>query len=134
MNAPKLAAHLDGDFSRVFFLLLGLLSQIYGGGISGNMMHEYEGWQVCAPSQRRPKKGPAHLSCTRIEQAWADSFACRDSDLLTGLLSARHQDCCASCERRKLTTAMQRLTFPNGALAGGALPQPARAAGRANAD
>lgn len=52
MNAPKLATHLGGDYSRVFFLLLGLLSQIFGGGISGNMMHEYEGWQVCTSVER----------------------------------------------------------------------------------
>ena len=52
MNAPKLAQILGGDYSRVFFLLLGLLSQIFGGGISGNMMHEYEGWQVCRSVER----------------------------------------------------------------------------------
>jgi len=30
----------------VFFLLFAHVSQVYGGGISGNMMHQYEGWQV----------------------------------------------------------------------------------------
>ncbi|CAM9600396.1 unnamed protein product [Chrysoparadoxa australica] len=29
-----------------FLLQLGLLTQVFGGGIPGNMMHQYEGWQV----------------------------------------------------------------------------------------
>lgn len=38
--------HLGGDPWRLFMLVLGLLSQVFGGGIAGNLMHEYEGWQV----------------------------------------------------------------------------------------
>ena len=45
-NAPLIAPHVGNSNLRVFCLLLGLLSQVYGGGISGNMMHRYEGWQV----------------------------------------------------------------------------------------
>lgn len=45
-NASAIATKLDGSMLRVFFLILGLLTQVYGGGITGNMMHEYEGWQV----------------------------------------------------------------------------------------
>lgn len=29
---------LGGDMSRVFFIILGLLCQVFGGGISGNLM------------------------------------------------------------------------------------------------
>lgn len=56
VNGAAVAAHLPatlfglpsegGDPTRVFLLVLGLLCQVFGGGISGNMMHMYEGWQV----------------------------------------------------------------------------------------
>lgn len=46
VHADKIAPHVGGDLSRVFFLLLGLACQVFSGGISGNLMHEYEGWQV----------------------------------------------------------------------------------------
>lgn len=38
VNAGVLSDALDGDVSRVFFIVLGLLCQVFGGGISGNMM------------------------------------------------------------------------------------------------
>lgn len=30
----------------IFFILMAHVCQVFGGGISGNMMHQYEGWQV----------------------------------------------------------------------------------------
>lgn len=32
--------------ASVFLLMLAHMCQVFGGGISGNMMHQYEGWQV----------------------------------------------------------------------------------------
>lgn len=46
VHANTIALHVEGDLSRVFLLILGLACQVFGGGISGNLMHEYEGWQV----------------------------------------------------------------------------------------
>lgn len=46
VHADKIAPYVGNDMSRVFLLVLGLACQVFGGGISGNMMHEYEGWQV----------------------------------------------------------------------------------------
>lgn len=46
VHADVIATHVEGDHSRVFWLQLGLACQVFGGGISGIMMHEYEGWQI----------------------------------------------------------------------------------------
>lgn len=46
VHAPVVATHLDGDLLRVFWLQLGLACQVFGGGISGILMHVYEGWQI----------------------------------------------------------------------------------------
>ncbi len=46
LNADVIATHLEGDRLRVFWLQLGMACQVFGGGISGIMMHLYEGWQV----------------------------------------------------------------------------------------
>ncbi|HEY9800135.1 MAG TPA: hypothetical protein V6D25_07235 [Leptolyngbyaceae cyanobacterium] len=46
VHADKIAPYVGGDLNRVFLLILGLSCQVFGGGISGNLMHEYEGWQV----------------------------------------------------------------------------------------
>jgi hypothetical protein len=46
IHATVIAKHVDGDLLRVFWLQLGMACQVFGGGISGIMMHEYEGWQV----------------------------------------------------------------------------------------
>ncbi len=42
-NASIIAKAVDGSTARVFCMLMGLVTQVYGGGISGNIMHEYEG-------------------------------------------------------------------------------------------
>jgi hypothetical protein len=44
-NAPAIATYVDDDTSRVFFIMLGLLTQVMGG-VTGIHMHMYEGWQV----------------------------------------------------------------------------------------
>ncbi len=46
INTAKILPWVGGDPTRVFLLILGLLCQVFGGGISGNLMHTYEGWQV----------------------------------------------------------------------------------------
>jgi hypothetical protein len=46
VHAEVIAPHVDGDLLRVFWLQLGMACQVFGGGISGILMHEYEGWQV----------------------------------------------------------------------------------------
>lgn len=46
VHADKISPHVGNDLNRVFLLVLGLACQVFGGGISGNLMHEYEGWQV----------------------------------------------------------------------------------------
>lgn len=47
-NIDKLGTAIKpGDpIFGVFFLMFAHVTQVYGGGISGNMMHQYEGWQV----------------------------------------------------------------------------------------
>jgi hypothetical protein len=47
-NIEKLGAAINpsNPMFSVFFLLFAHVTQVYGGGISGNMMHQYEGWQV----------------------------------------------------------------------------------------
>ncbi|MFN9933574.1 MAG: hypothetical protein ACK55R_11510 [Cyanobacteriota bacterium] len=46
VHASVIAVHVEGDLLRVFWLQLGMACQVFGGGISGILMHEYEGWQV----------------------------------------------------------------------------------------
>ncbi len=46
IHADRIAPYVGNDLNRVFLLILGLACQVFGGGISGNLMHEYEGWQV----------------------------------------------------------------------------------------
>lgn len=38
VNSEVIVTALGGDVSRVFFITLGLLCQVFGGGISGNLM------------------------------------------------------------------------------------------------
>jgi hypothetical protein len=47
-NIDKLGTKIDptNPTSAAFFLLFAHVCQVFGGGISGNMMHQYEGWQV----------------------------------------------------------------------------------------
>uniref|UniRef100_A0A7S0XDA8 Uncharacterized protein n=1 Tax=Chromulina nebulosa TaxID=96789 RepID=A0A7S0XDA8_9STRA len=74
---------LGNDVNRVFFLILGLFCQIFGGGISGNMMHEYEGWQVTPfrniiKLSEDPIKASQQLDYIRIQKynnAWLRSVA-----------------------------------------------------------
>ncbi|KAL4857001.1 hypothetical protein ACK3TF_002691 [Chlorella vulgaris] len=59
--------HLGGDLWRLYVLSLGLLCQVFGGGIAGNMMHTYEGWQV-APF-RSPLALPAAVKAAGTDVA-----------------------------------------------------------------
>eukprot|EP00731_Ephydatia_muelleri_P020778 Em0013g505a len=78
-KALVIAPHVDNSNLRVFCLLLGLLSQVYGGGISGNMMHKYEGWQV-APF-RNPLDSGTHAEIPRVrfQQCLAALSGIRDA-------------------------------------------------------
>eukprot|EP00892_Ulva_mutabilis_P001126 jgi/Ulvmu1/11013/UM007_0193.1 len=44
-NTSQIAKFLPDGSSGVFWLILGLVFQIFGGG-TANLMHAYEGWQV----------------------------------------------------------------------------------------
>lgn len=45
-QAPKVAiGTLGGDTTRVFFIMLGILNQVFGGGMAV-LMHVYEGWMI----------------------------------------------------------------------------------------
>lgn len=66
VHSAAIAPAVGGDPTRVFFLLLGLLSQIFGGGISGNAMHMYEGWQVTP--FRNPLALPAAPTAGELDQ------------------------------------------------------------------
>lgn len=73
----------------VYFIVLGLLCQVFGGGISGNMMHVYEGWQVTPfvnpltlpdPGSRppQPPPSPEWVDATRVthfNNAWLRATA-----------------------------------------------------------
>ena len=73
-KALVIAPHVDNSNLRVFCLLLGLLSQVYGGGISGNMMHKYEGWQV-APFRNPLDSGTQKYHVSDFNNAWLRSVA-----------------------------------------------------------
>eukprot|EP01038_Epipyxis_sp_PR26KG_P013417 gene13417-17991_t len=81
VNSQVIAKGLDGDFSRVFWIILGLLCQVFGGGISGNMMHTYEGWQVAPfhnPINLSDPAKPGEVTVLRIQNgnnAWLRSVA-----------------------------------------------------------
>jgi hypothetical protein len=44
--ASFLPEALKENTARVFFMLMGLVTQVFGGGIAGNLMHQYEGYAV----------------------------------------------------------------------------------------
>ncbi|KAG2491306.1 hypothetical protein HYH03_010312 [Edaphochlamys debaryana] len=82
VHADKIAPYVGGDPTRVFFLMLGLLSQVFGGGISGNMMHLYEGWQVAPfrnplalPEAPVPPGDVEQLRVPSYNNAWLRSVA-----------------------------------------------------------
>ncbi|GIL62577.1 hypothetical protein Vafri_16772 [Volvox africanus] len=86
VEAPVLATYLNGDTSRVFFLMLGLMCQVMGG-ICGIQMHMYEGWQVTPfrnllelpPTAKEPlPPTPAEVDETRVinyNNAWLRAVA-----------------------------------------------------------
>ena len=39
VHAEVIATHVEGDLLRVFWLQLGIACQVFGGGISGILMH-----------------------------------------------------------------------------------------------
>ena len=71
-QASGLDAFAGGGQVGVFFLMLAHLSQTFGGGISGNMMHQYEGWQV-APF-RSPLVSPQQ-DPLKFNNAWLRAVA-----------------------------------------------------------
>lgn len=44
-NTAKIATYLPDGSDGVFWIILGLMFQIFGGG-AANLMHAYEGWQI----------------------------------------------------------------------------------------
>lgn len=81
VHADAIASHVDGDHLRVFWLQLGLACQVFGGGISGIMMHEYEGWQV-TPFRNilglQPQAGPEDVNQVLVphtNNAWLRAVA-----------------------------------------------------------
>lgn len=81
VNAAAIAPHVGGDLTRVFLLVLGLLCQVFGGGIAGNMMHVYEGWQVTPfrnPLALPNPAGPGEVDQIRVDthnNAWLRAVA-----------------------------------------------------------
>jgi len=81
VHADVIAAHLDGDRLRVFLLQLGLACQVFGGGISGIMMHIYEGWQISpfrnilGVSAQSPPQDVAQVLVPSFNNAWLRSVA-----------------------------------------------------------
>lgn len=81
VHADAIASHLDGDRLRVFLLQLGLACQVFGGGISGILMHIYEGWQISpfrnilGLSEQSPPQDVAQLLLPAYNNAWLRSVA-----------------------------------------------------------
>jgi hypothetical protein len=81
VHAPAIAAHVDGDLLRVFWLQLGMACQVFGGGISGILMHEYEGWQVTpfrnilGLQQQAPPQDVAQILVPNYNNAWLRAVA-----------------------------------------------------------
>jgi hypothetical protein len=76
-----IATHVDGDLLRVFWLQLGMACQVFGGGISGILMHEYEGWQI-SPFRNilglQPQSPPADVNQVLVphfNNAWLRAVA-----------------------------------------------------------
>jgi hypothetical protein len=81
VHAPAIAVHVDGDLLRVFWLQLGMACQVFGGGISGILMHEYEGWQVTpfrnilGLQQQAPPQDVAQILVPNYNNAWLRAVA-----------------------------------------------------------
>lgn len=81
VHADTIATHLDGDRLRVFLLQLGLACQVFGGGISGILMHVYEGWQISpfrnilGLSDQSPPQDVAQVLVPSFNNAWLRSVA-----------------------------------------------------------
>ncbi|MEY2645213.1 MAG: hypothetical protein RLZZ611_1862 [Cyanobacteriota bacterium] len=81
VHADVIASHLDGDRLRVFLLQLGLACQVFGGGISGILMHIYEGWQISpfrnilGLSAQSPPQDVAQVLVPAYNNAWLRSVA-----------------------------------------------------------
>lgn len=81
-NATKLAAanHWNGSPTGVFFIMLGILNQVFGGGMAV-LMHVYEGWMI-APFKNLlvlPKKPTAEqvdaIRTQKYNNAWLRAAA-----------------------------------------------------------
>ncbi|QNI70972.1 hypothetical protein [Cyanobium sp. NS01] len=81
VHADVIATHVDGDLMRVFWLQLGMACQVFGGGISGILMHEYEGWQITpfrnilGLQQNAPSQDVAQVLVPNFNNAWLRAVA-----------------------------------------------------------
>jgi hypothetical protein len=81
VHADVIATHLDGDRLRVFLLQLGLACQVFGGGISGILMHVYEGWQISpfrnilGLNAQSPPQDVAQVLVPSFNNAWLRAVA-----------------------------------------------------------
>ncbi len=81
VHSEVIATHLGGDQLRVFWLQLGMACQVFGGGISGIMMHEYEGWQVTpfrniiGLEEHSPPQDVAQILVPNYNNAWLRAVA-----------------------------------------------------------
>jgi len=81
VHADAIAIPLDGDRLRVFLLQLGLACQVFGGGISGILMHIYEGWQISpfrnilGLAVQAPPEDVAQVLVPSFNNAWLRSVA-----------------------------------------------------------
>ncbi|MBE9172705.1 hypothetical protein IQ216_06270 [Cyanobium sp. LEGE 06143] len=81
VHADVIASHVDGDLMRVFWLQLGIACQVFGGGISGILMHEYEGWQITpfrnilGLQQNAPSEDVAQVLVPNFNNVWLRAVA-----------------------------------------------------------
>jgi len=68
-NVEKLGTAVDpgNPTFAVFFLLFAHVCQVFGGGIGGNMMHQYEGWQVAEFSNPPKHDSKGYTEATRLQ-------------------------------------------------------------------
>jgi hypothetical protein len=81
VHINSIAPHVDGNLLRVFWLQLGMACQVFGGGISGILMHEYEGWQITpfrnilGLRQQSPPQDVKQILVPNFNNAWLRAVA-----------------------------------------------------------
>ena len=81
VHANSIALHVESDLLRVFWLQLGMACQVFGGGISGILMHEYEGWQISpfrnilGLRQQSPQEDVKQILVPNFNNAWLRAVA-----------------------------------------------------------